>query len=146
MPDAVVDLPDPWEWGSTLGNGALAEKMGMEWLELTTERAVARMPVEGNTQPLGLFHGGAYVVLGESLGSTHAALLAGQGRTVTGVDVNATHTRGATSGFVTGVCTPIHVGRTLMVHEIAISDDEGRRCSTVRITNLVKAAPEQTKP
>ena len=82
--------------------GALAEKMGMEFLEFSIERCVATMPVEGNTQPVGLLHGGAYVVLGESLGSMAANLHAGPGRLAVGVDINATHTRSATSGVVTG--------------------------------------------
>jgi uncharacterized protein (TIGR00369 family) len=120
------------------GLGALAEKMGIEMVEFTIERAVARMPVAGNTQPAMLLHGGAYVVLGESLGSMSANLHAGANRLAVGIEVNATHTRSATSGFVTGVCTPIHLGRTLTTHEIAITDDNGRRCSTIRITNLIK--------
>ncbi|MBB2976710.1 uncharacterized protein (TIGR00369 family) [Microbacterium endophyticum] len=128
-------------WAMQRGNGALADKMGLEWIEFTTERAVASMPVAGNTQPVGLFHGGAYVVLGESLGSMHANSLVGEGRLAVGVDINATHTRSATEGRVTGVCTPIHVGRSILVHEIVISDDQGRRCSTVRITNMVKDLP-----
>jgi 1,4-dihydroxy-2-naphthoyl-CoA hydrolase len=120
------------------GLGRLAEKMGIEMLEFTIERAVARMPVVGNTQPADLLHGGAYVVLGESLGSMSANLHAGPHRLAVGIEINATHTRSATSGYVTGVCTPIHLGRTLTTHEIAISDERGRRCSTIRITNLIK--------
>ncbi|MBW8872078.1 MAG: hotdog fold thioesterase [Leifsonia sp.] len=120
------------------GLGRLAEKMGIEMLEFTVERAVARMPVEGNTQPADLLHGGAYVVLGESLGSMSANLYAGEGRLAVGIEINASHTRSATSGYVTGVCTPIHLGRTLTTHEIAVTDDQGRRCSTIRITNLIK--------
>ena len=88
---------------------------------------------------VGLLHGGAYVVLGESLGSMAANLHAGPGRLAVGVDINATHTRSATSGFVTGVCTPVHLGRSMTVHEIAVSDEQGRRCSTIRITNLIKS-------
>ena len=107
--------------------GALAEKMGMEFLEFSLERCVATMPVEGNTQPVGLMHGGAYVVLGESLGSMAANLHAGPGRLAVGVDINATHTRSATSGVVTGVCTPVHLGRSITVHEIVVTDDQGRR-------------------
>lgn len=126
------------EWATHRGMGALAEKMGIEFTEFTVERAVATMPVEGNTQPVGLLHGGAYVVLGESLGSMAANLHAGPGRLAVGIDINATHTRSATSGFVTGVCTPVHLGRTMTVHEIAVSDEQGRRCSTIRITNLIK--------
>ena len=120
------------------GLGALAEKMGIEMVEFTVERAIARMPVEGNTQPADLLHGGAYVVLGESLGSMSANLYAGEGRHAVGIEINASHTRSATSGYVTGVCTPIHLGRTLTTHEIAVTDDRGRRFSTIRITNLIK--------
>ncbi|WP_313355732.1 hotdog fold thioesterase [Microbacterium sp.] len=126
------------EWATHRGMGALAEKMGIEFTEFTVERAVATMPVEGNTQPVGLLHGGAYVVLGESLGSMAANLHAGPGRLAVGIDINATHTRSATAGYVTGVCTPVHLGRSMTVHEIAVSDEQGRRCSTIRITNLIK--------
>jgi len=128
-------------WAARRGMGALAEKMGMEFVEFTVERAVATMPVEGNTQPVGLLHGGAYVVIGESLGSMAANLHAGPGRLAVGVDINATHTRSATSGIVTAVCTPVHLGRSLTVHEIVVTDDQGRRCSTIRITNMIKDRP-----
>ncbi len=131
------------EWAARRGMGALAEKMGMEFTEFTVERSVGTMPVEGNTQPVGLLHGGAYVVLGESLGSMAANLHAGPGRLAVGVDINATHTRSATSGIVTGVCTPIHLGRSMTVHEIVITDDQGRRCSTVRITNMIRDLPRE---
>ncbi|MCI0155630.1 hotdog fold thioesterase [Leifsonia shinshuensis] len=120
------------------GLGALADKMGIEIVEFSVERSVARMPVLGNTQPADLLHGGAYVVLGESLGSMSANLYAGEGRLAVGIEINASHTRSATSGYVTGVCTPIHLGRTLTTHEISVTDDQGRRCSTIRITNLIK--------
>ncbi|MBN9177286.1 MAG: hotdog fold thioesterase [Microbacterium sp.] len=129
---------DGMAWVRERGMGALATKMGIVFTEFTIERAVATMPVEGNTQPVGLLHGGAYVVLGESLGSMAANLHAGPGRLAVGVDINATHTRSATSGLVTGVCTPVHLGRSLAVHEIAVTDDQGRRCSTIRITNMIK--------
>lgn len=120
-----------------IGVGALGERMGMEITEFTVERCVGTLPVEGNTQPFGLMHGGAYVVLGESLGSMAASLHAGPTKRVVGIDINATHTRAATSGKVTGVCTPVHLGRSMTVHEIAISDDQGKRCSTIRITNMI---------
>ncbi|GAB2514850.1 hotdog fold thioesterase [Paramicrobacterium agarici] len=132
---------DSLEYVRKRGLGALAEKMGIEITEFSVDRAVATMPVEGNTQPAMLLHGGAYVVLGESLGSMSANLYAGEERLAVGVDINATHTRAATSGTVTGVCTPIHLGRSMTVHQIEISDEHGRRCSTVRITNLIKERP-----
>ncbi|MBV9870651.1 MAG: hotdog fold thioesterase, partial [Frankiaceae bacterium] len=80
--------------------------MGIEFSEFSTERIVARMPVEGNRQPYGLLHGGASCVLAESMGSMGAALHAGPGKIVVGVDINATHHRSATEGYVTGVATP----------------------------------------
>lgn len=124
------------------GAGELADAMGIEFVELTRERTVGRMPVLGNRQSVGYLHGGAFVVLGESLGSVAANLHAGPGRLAVGVDVNATHIRSAQQGSVTAVCTPVHLGRSLTVHEIVITDDEGRTCCTMRITNLIKDAPD----
>ena len=139
MTDATT--VDALDCATERGMGALAEKMGIRFTEFTVERAVATMPVDGNTQPVGLLHGGAYVVLGESLGSMAANLHAGPGRLAVGVDINATHTRSARSGLVTGVCTPVHLGRSMTVHEIVVTDEDGRRCSTVRITNHITDLP-----
>ena len=126
------------EYINSVGLGALANTMGIELTEFNRERAVATMPVEGNTQPYGLVNGGAYAVLGETLGSMHAGFLAPEGKVPVGVDINATHTGSATSGNITAVCTPIHAGRSMTVHEIVCTDDDGRRCSTLRITNFYK--------
>lgn len=120
------------------GLGDLAEKMGIELLELSAERSVARMPVAGNTQPLGVLHGGAHVVLGESLGSFSANVWAHPNGYAVGIEVNASHSRSVSEGYVTAVCEAISLGKTLTVHEIAISDDQGNRLSTVRITNLIR--------
>ena len=139
--ERTANTTDALDWARERGKGALAEKMGIEFTEFSIERSVATMPVEGNTQPVGLLHGGAYVVLGESLGSMAANLHAGPDRLAVGVDINATHTRSATSGIVTGVCTPVHLGRSITVHEIAVTDDQGRRCSTIRITNMITDRP-----
>jgi 1,4-dihydroxy-2-naphthoyl-CoA hydrolase len=118
--------------------GALTDKMGIDFLELGADRSVAKMPVEGNTQVLGLLHGGAHVVLGESLGSISAAIHAGPGRYVVGIEINATHSRSITEGWVTGTCTALVLGRTLATHEIVMTDDQGRRLSTVRMTNMLR--------
>jgi len=123
---------------SDRGIGELAAKMGMEITELSADRAVGSIPVEGNRQPVGLLHGGAYVVLAESLGSMAANVHAGPGRYAVGIELSASHSRSATSGRVTGTCTAIHLGGTLTTHEIVLTDDEGRRCSTVRITNMIR--------
>src|SRR5690606_19288981 len=111
-------IEDRLDYIEQRGLGALADRMGIEMVEFTAERAVATMPVEGNTQPLKLLHGGAYVVLGETLGSMHASLMAPEGHFAVGVDINATHTGSATTGRVTGVCTPIKLGGSVTVHEI----------------------------
>ncbi len=120
------------------GGGELAVKMGIEFLELSASRSVARMPVEGNRQVVGLLHGGAHVVLGESLGSVSSAIHAGPGRYAVGIEINATHSRSATEGFVTATCEALVLGRTLCTHEIVIRDEAGNRCSTVRMTNLLR--------
>ncbi len=122
------------------GGGSLAQKMGFEFVELSASRSVARMPVEGNTQVIGLLHGGAHVVLGETLGSVSSAIHAGPGRYAVGIEINATHSRSITSGWVTGTCTALVLGRTLTTHEIVMTDDSGRRLSTVRMTNLLRDA------
>ena len=96
------------------------------------------MPVEGNTQKLGLLHGGAHVVLGESLGSISCGHPRRARTHRVGIEINATHSRSVTSGWVTGTCTPISLGRTLATHEIVMRDEEGRRLSTVRMTNLLR--------
>jgi 1,4-dihydroxy-2-naphthoyl-CoA hydrolase len=121
--------------------GTLGEKMGIEFLEATPERLVARMPVAGNTQPFGLLHGGASVVLAETLGSIGANLHAGEGRIAVGLDINATHHRAARSGFVTGTATALSLGNTLAAYEVVITDDDGNRVCTSRITCLIRPTP-----
>lgn len=123
------------------GMGALNEKMGVRLVEATAERLVATMPVAGNTQPYGLLHGGASVVLAESLGSMGSALHAWPDRIPVGVDINATHHRSATEGIVTGVATAIHLGRTMASYEVIISDERGRRLCTSRITCALIPVP-----
>jgi len=121
------------------GIGALDKKMGIEIIEASPERLVATMPVEGNTQPIGLLHGGANVVLAESLGSIGTQLHAGADRKIVGVDINATHHKSATAGFVTGIATAISLGKTVCSYEIVISNDAGERICTARITCLILA-------
>ena len=120
------------------GGGALCRRMGIEFLELSAEHSVATMPVDGNTQVVGILHGGAHVVLGESLGSISSAIHAGPGRIAMGIEINATHSRSVSSGVVTATCDAISLGRTLATHEIVVRDEQGRRLSTIRITNILK--------
>ena len=129
------------DWAIELGE--LDEKMGVRILEQSAERVVATMPVEGNRQSFGLLHGGASVAFAEALGSWAAVIHAGSGRTAVGVDINATHHASARSGLVTGVATAIKLGRTVASHEIVVTDEDGRRLCTARITNLILDAPER---
>src|SRR3546814_988061 len=123
------------------GQGALNEKMGVEVVEVSPERIVATMPVAGNTQPYGLLHGGASVVLAETLGSIGSAIHAWPDKIAVGVAINATHHRSATSGVVTGVATPAHSGRSSCTWEVVITNEEGKRLCTSRITCALIAAP-----
>lgn len=117
----------------------LHERMGIRIVEASVERVVGTMPVEGNTQPCGLLHGGASVVLAEGLGSVASALHAGPGRVAVGVDVNATHHRAVRAGLVTGVATPLHLGSTIATYEIVITDEGDHRVCTARLTCLVRS-------
>ncbi|WP_406127537.1 hotdog fold thioesterase [Streptomyces canus] len=118
--------------------GHLGTRMGVQIVEASAERVVGTMPVEGNTQPYGLLHGGASAVLAETLGSVGSMLHAGSSKIAVGVDLNCTHHRGARSGVVTGVATPVHRGRSTATYEIVISDEEGRRVCTARLTCLLR--------
>ena len=130
--------PELFERLMGTGGGALAKKMGIEFVELGAQTSIARMPVEGNTQVLGLLHGGAHVVLGETLGSVSSAIHAGPGRYAVGIEINATHSRSVSEGWVTATCTALVLGRTLATHEIVVTDESGRRLSPVRMTNMLR--------
>ncbi|SMC77407.1 PaaI family thioesterase [Janibacter indicus] len=121
--------------------GALAERMGIEILEAAADKIVARMPVEGNTQPYGILHGGASVVLAETLGSIGSALHAHTlGKIAVGLDINATHHRAAREGWVTGTAVPVTLGGSVACYEVTIVDDSGRRTCTSRITCILRPA------
>ena len=121
------------------GRGALDKKMGIEIIEASPERLVGTMPVEGNTQPFGLLHGGANVVLAESLGSVGTHLHAGPTRRIVGIEISASHHKSATSGVVTAVATAVTLGKTLCTYNVEITNDKGERTCTARITCLILA-------
>ncbi len=118
-------------------HGQLSNRLGIEFVEFDAQRLVATMPVDGNKQPAGLLHGGASVALAETLGSIGAALHAGPDKLIVGVDINATHHRAAVSGRVTGIARPLHLGRTTATYEVVITDEDGRRVCTSRITCMI---------
>jgi len=125
----------------------LVDQMGIRILEASAQRVVGTMPVAGNTQPLGLLHGGASCVLAETLGSLGSALHAGPDRITVGVEISATHHRAAAAGQVTGIASLLHGGRTVTTYEIVISDEQERRVCTSRLTCLLMdRVPGQGRP
>ena len=121
----------------------LNEKMGITLVESEPSRVVATMPTTGNLQPYGLLHGGANATLAETLGSYVAALNAGTDRVAMGLELSCTHHRAVRSGTVTGVATPVHIGRGTITAEIVITDEEARRSCTAKLTCVVRDAPPQ---
>ena len=121
----------------------LAERMGIKITEWGPERMVGTMPVAGNRQPFGLLHGAANAVLAETLGSFAALLWGGPDKVPLGLELSCSHHRAATEGEVTGVCTPLHRGRTVATFEIRISDGQQRPVCTARFTCLLRDHPSR---
>ena len=125
---------EPWK----IVLGELDEKMGVQVIEESAEKVVATMPIEGNRQSLGLLHGGAMVSLAEAVGSWAAVIHAStMGKVAVGVDINATHHKSSREGHVTATATAIRLGRMMCSHEVIITNDNGDRLCTARITNMV---------
>jgi len=126
----------------TVAEGTLAGRMGITIVSASASQVVATMPVAGNTQPQGLLHGGASCVLAETAGSLgaflYASAAAGAGRTVVGIEISATHHRGARDGEITAVATLAHGGRTLATYDIVVTDAGGHRVCTSRLTCLIR--------
>jgi 1,4-dihydroxy-2-naphthoyl-CoA hydrolase len=123
--------------------GTLVERMGIAFISASADCVVGRMPVEGNTQPYGLLHGGASAVLAETLGSVAAGLHAAPDRYPVGIELSCTHHRSARSGSVTGTAVALTRGRTLATYGITITDDEGVLICTARLTCLLRDAAPQ---
>ena len=118
--------------------GELDIKMGVKIIEESVQRVVATMPVEGNRQSFGLLHGGASLAVGEAVGSWAAVKHAStMGKSAVGVDVSATHHKGAREGIITITATPISLGRRMASHQVLIENEAGERLCTLRITNLI---------
>ncbi|MFC7624069.1 PaaI family thioesterase [Microlunatus sp. GCM10028923] len=123
-------LPD---WATSL-TSALDTAMGLELLEASADRVVGRMPVTGNTQPYGLWHGGASCVLAETLASIGASAHGLPDKIAVGVDLNATHHKAVREGWVTGTATPVHRGSRVATYEVVLVDDRDVRICTARVT------------
>ena len=133
-PPVSAELRDHF---APLLRGTLLERCGIELLTLDAGGGTASMPVEGNTQPAGLLHGGATIALAESIASFAAILRArevhGDGAQAVGTSVSALHHRSARSGSVLASCTPRHLGRQVASYLVEIEDDQGRLLSTVSV-------------
>jgi uncharacterized protein (TIGR00369 family) len=126
-----------------MARSTLIDTMGIVFVEASPEVLIATMPVAGNTQPQGLLHGGASCVLAETLGSVGAALHgARSGKFAVGIDINATHHRGVSSGLVTATARALQLGGSLASYEIVIVDDAGRRVCTARLTCMLRPMPK----
>ncbi|MBP2477912.1 uncharacterized protein (TIGR00369 family) [Crossiella equi] len=121
--------------------GELTEKLGIQITSWDPEKLVGTMPVAGNRQPYGLLHGGASATLAETLGSVAAALWAAPERIAVGLELSCTHHRAGREGLVTGVCQPLHRGRTTATFEIVITDEDGHRVCTARLTCILRERP-----
>ena len=120
------------------GMGTLADKMGLEVTFASAALVKGSLPVEGNTQPLGLLHGGANVVLAESLGSLAANIHAGDNRFAVGIEINATHLASAINGKVHGVAKAVKLGGTIAVYEIEITNDAGELTCVSRLVCAIR--------
>jgi uncharacterized protein (TIGR00369 family) len=119
-------------------DGTLIQRIGIDILEASPDRVVARMPVDGNRQPLGLLHGGATASLCETVGSVGASLAAAPERTAVGIELNVNHLRAVTQGHITATGTPLHSGRSVAVWDVRVEDDDGRLVAVGRLTLAVR--------
>ena len=116
------------------------EHLGIEFVEVGDDYIVGRVPVDERTrQPYGLLHGGVSVVLAETLGSCGAAFSCPPGYRAVGLDINANHLRGVSSGWVTGTARSVHRGRTTHVWQIELRDEAGNMTCISRITMAILA-------
>jgi len=127
---------------NALSKDTAIESLGIAFTEIGTDYVRATMPVDARThQPYGLLHGGASVLLAETLGSMAGGLCVAEGQAVVGIEINANHVRGVRSGLVTGTARALHVGRNTHVWEIRIEDERGHLVCVSRITLAVIPAP-----
>lgn len=131
VPPSLTDLPP-----------GLIDRMGIRIVDVTPERAVGTMPVDGNTQPYGLLHGGASAVLAETLASlaamAHALTLDPDGVAM-GVDLNITHLASARAGEVTGTATALRRGRTMATYQVEITDESGQMLAVARLSCAIRS-------
>ena len=126
-------------WPLDIPEAPIHRRLGITVTHAAPDEVVGTLPVEGNTQPFGLLHGGASALLAESLASIGAALAAGPDHEVLGIELSVSHHRSTGAGTVTGRATRLSHGSTLSSWQVAVDDDQGRRLSTARVTCLVRS-------
>lgn len=120
---------------NAMGENSLIEHLGIVFTAIHPTHLEAEMPVDSRTcQPFGLLHGGASVVLAESMGSMAGWLTCREEQNVVGIEVNASHHRAVASGNVTAVCQPLHLGGQIQVWQIEIKNPRGKLCCSARLT------------
>jgi uncharacterized protein (TIGR00369 family) len=125
---------------NALSRGTAMEPLGIRFTELGPDFLRGTMPVDARThQPYGLLHGGASVLLAETLGSSAGNLCVGDDALCVGIEINANHLAAVRDGFVTGTARALHVGRSTQVWDIRIEDDAGRLVCVSRLTLAVVA-------
>lgn len=135
-----LTLPDL----ASLGPNTMAEYLGMEWVELGDDFIKMKMPVDNRTrQPYGLLHGGASCALAETVGSVASHFVIDTDKFIcVGLDINANHVRGARSGYVTALCTPLHIGASTHVWDIKIHDEREKLVCICRLTVAILKKPK----
>ena len=140
----IWTVPATLEQINQRGQGNMISHLGIEFLEINEDSLKARMPVDERTiQPAGILHGGASAALAETLGSMAANLCIDPTKKVcVGMEINANHIRPVSSGWVTGVVTPVHLGKTTQIWQILIEDDAGKLVCISRLTLAVIDIPK----
>ena len=124
---------------------SLVENVGIEFLEKGEDFISATMPVDERTkQPLGVLHGGASVVLAETLGSTASFMTLEETSYSVGLEIKANHLKSVSKGYVKGVVKPVHLGKTTQVWDISIENDKNELICVSRITMMVLKIPGTT--
>ena len=120
---------------NTTSKGTIVEHLGIEYTEVTTEYLCAKMPVDHRTiQPFGILHGGASVVLAETLGSVSAVYSVDETKSAVGLDINANHIRPVKNGWVYGKAEPLHLGKGTQIWSIKIVNEENKLVCVARLT------------
>ena len=132
--DRIIEIEEL----NNYAKGSMVEHIGLEFIEITDNSMIARIPIDRHTkQPYGILHGGASATLAETLASMAAQYVIPVDKKVVGIELNVNHLRQATEGWLTGIVTAIRIGRRVQVWDIRMSGDDGKEVSVARLTTMV---------